>query len=98
MQIQAIVRPTPEGGFRATSFDVSAEGPTPEGAVEALKDRLRPVLDAGPQIIGFEMHVPGEDHPLAKYAGMFRDNELFDEWQEAIREYRRQVDEDPSIL
>ena len=49
------------------------------------------------KIVGFEVHAPGEEHPLLKYAGMFRDNELFDEWQEAIREYRSQVDEDPSI-
>jgi hypothetical protein len=29
---------------------------------------------------------------------MFRDNPLYDQWQEAIREYRRQMDEDPDVL
>ncbi len=33
-------------------------------------------------------------HPLAEFTGMFRDDPHFEEWQEAIREYRRSVDED----
>ena len=37
---------------------------------------------------------PTEDHPWIQGAGMFRDNPLFDKWQEAISEYRRQVDQD----
>jgi hypothetical protein len=32
---------------------------------------------------------------LAPYAGMFKDNPLFDAWQQAIADYRRQVDEEP---
>lgn len=97
MRIPALIRQIPDGGFRASTFDVSADGSTPEGAVEALKDRLRPLLDSAPQIVDFEMMVRGEEHPLAEYAGMFRDNPLFDEWQQAIEDYRRQIDEDPSI-
>ncbi len=97
MRIPALIRPTPDGGFRASSFDVSADGTTPEGAVEALKDRLRPLLDSAPRIVDLEMMVPGEEHPLAKYAGMLKDDPLFDEWQKAIAEYRREVDADPNI-
>ena len=37
---------------------------------------------------------PAEDHPWLQGAGMFRDNPLFDKWQAAILEYRRQIDQD----
>ena len=35
-----------------------------------------------------------EENPWNAVAGMFRDEPLFDEWQEAIADYRRKVDED----
>jgi hypothetical protein len=35
-----------------------------------------------------------EENPWLAMAGMFRDNSLFDEWQAAIAEYRRKVDEE----
>ena len=34
----------------------------------------------------------------AEFAGMFKDDPLFDDWQKAIAEYRRQVDNDPDYL
>jgi hypothetical protein len=97
MRIPALIRQIPDGGFRASTFDVSADASTPEGAVEALKARLRPLLDSAPQIVDFEMTVPGEEHPLTPFFGMLRDDPLFEEWQQAIEDYRRQIDEDPSI-
>ena len=49
----------------------------------------------GPSAIVFPLEItPTEDHPWIQGAGMFRDNPLFDKWQEAISEYRRQVDQD----
>jgi len=35
-------------------------------------------------------------HPLAQYAGTLPDDELTHEWMAAMREYRRQVEEDPN--
>jgi hypothetical protein len=37
-------------------------------------------------------------NPWVQGAGMFRDDPLFDQWQAAIAEYRREVDEDPDAL
>lgn len=34
-------------------------------------------------------------HPLAQYAGTLPDDEITHEWMAAMREYRRQVEEDP---
>lgn len=39
-----------------------------------------------------------EPHPLAKFAGMFKDDPLFDNWQKSIAKYRREVDADPNYL
>jgi len=35
--------------------------------------------------------------PWRRMAGVFKDDPLFDEWQQAIADYRRQVDEDPNV-
>ena len=37
-------------------------------------------------------------HPLAQYAGVFMDDPHFEEWQQAIREYRQRVEDDPETL
>jgi len=37
-------------------------------------------------------------HPLAEFAGMFKDDPMFEDWQRAIAEYRRKVDNDPDYL
>ncbi len=35
-------------------------------------------------------------HPLAQYAGTLPDDELTEEWMAAMREYRQQVEDDPT--
>jgi hypothetical protein len=37
---------------------------------------------------------PDPTNPWIQGAGMFRDNPLFDAWQESIAEYRQTVDQD----
>ncbi len=41
-----------------------------------------------------EMKASG--HPLAQYAGTLPDDDLTHEWLAAMREYRREVEEDPN--
>ena len=38
-----------------------------------------------------------EGNPWAEMAGIFRDDPLFDEWVEIMRENRRKADEDPNF-
>lgn len=54
-----------------------------EQELEALKSKL----SAG----------SGERHPLADIVGMGANNPMFDEWQKAIEERRREIDADPDI-
>ncbi len=61
-------------------------------------DRLRPTQDKIEQITGSAkgepaaVDLPQRANPWLSGAGMFRDDPLFDEWQRAIAEYRREVD------
>ena len=89
MRIPALIRPIPDGGYRASSFDVSAEGPTSHEAIEALRARLQALLDSGTQIVN--IHLPeAQANPWTKYARMFEGDPWFDRWQAAIAENRRQ--------
>jgi predicted RNase H-like HicB family nuclease len=38
-----------------------------------------------------------QPNPWLRMAGIFKDDPYFDEWQQAIEDYRRQIDEDPNI-
>jgi hypothetical protein len=58
---------------------------------------LRPTQDKADQITGSAnggpaaVHSPQRANPWLAGAGLFRDDPLFDEWQQAIAEYRREV-------
>ena len=61
-------------------------------------DRLRPSENDTSQIServeagSAAVDVPQRANPWLSGAGMFRDDPLFDDWQRAIAEYRREVD------
>jgi hypothetical protein len=51
-----------------------------------LRAKLQARLKKGSQVVGLE--IGPEAHPLMQFAGMFKDDPLFDDWQKAIEEYR----------
>jgi hypothetical protein len=95
MHLPVLIEPVAGNGFRATGgppFILSAEGATREEALQKLRQAIARRLETGAEIVSLE--IPESEHPLAPFAGMFKDNPLFDEWQQAMAEYRRQVDEE----
>jgi hypothetical protein len=99
MQIPVLLERVKGNGYRARGsepFAVSAKGSTREEALAKLRAKIQTRLKNGTEIVGLE--VGQEPHPLAEFAGMFKDDPLFDDWQKAIAEYRRQVDNDPDYL
>jgi predicted RNase H-like HicB family nuclease len=93
MQIPILIEPVSGNGYRVTTgqpLTLSAEGATREEALRQLHQALQARLSTGAEITCLE--VSAAEHPLAPYAGMFKDNPLFDAWQQAIAEYRHQVD------
>jgi predicted RNase H-like HicB family nuclease len=98
MQIAVVVEPLASNGYRARGAEplgLSADGATREEAVAKLKAQLEERLRAGTVIVPLE--VPVEPHPLARFAGMFRDDPDFQEVQQIIAENRRTMDEDPDV-
>jgi hypothetical protein len=43
------------------------------------------------------LQVSDGENPWLKMSGMYKDDPLFDKWQQAIADYRRQIEEDPEI-
>jgi len=99
MQIPVLVERVKGNGYCARGtepFAVSAKGATREEALAKLREKIQTRLKNGMEIVGLE--VGPQPHPLAEFAGMFKDDPLFDDWVKAIAEYRRQVDNDPDYL
>ena len=60
--------------------------PKMEAATDEEWEKLQPMLDKE----------KAEGNPWAFAAGIFRNDPLFDEWVEIMRENRRREDQDPS--
>jgi predicted RNase H-like HicB family nuclease len=98
MEIPVLIEPVAENGFRARAvepFSMTAEAGTRDAALQKLRELIEARLADGAEIV--PLQVPAPEHPLARFAGMFKDDPYFDDWQRAIAEYRRQVEEDPEI-
>ena len=93
MEIPIIVEPIGENGFRASSgglWELEIEAPTREEAIQKLRELIDRRLDAGAEVLGLE--IPSRAHPLARFAGMLRDDPLLQSWKDAMGEYRRQTE------
>lgn len=95
MQIPILVEHLKGKGYRARGgqpFAVTAKGATREEALAKLREKIQGRLKEGAEVVGLELgaHPP----PLLKFAAMFKDDPLFDDWQKAIAEYRQDVEED----
>jgi hypothetical protein len=98
MQIPVLIEPVARNGFRAKGvepFAVSAKGATREEALAKLRAKIEKRLKKGAEIVGLE--VSGEPHPLARFAGMFKDDPDFQEVLDIIAENRKKMDADPDV-
>ena len=96
MKIPILVEPIENAGYRATSgppLAATAEGATRDEALARLREEIDRRMPEGAIVMPLDI-ITTEENPLLAYAGMFRNNPLFDQWQEAIEEYRRKVDEE----
>jgi hypothetical protein len=92
MQIPVLVESLGADRYRAEApspFAFSAEGRSSEEAVQKLREKMAASVANGKQLVAVE--VPSnEEHPWMPYVGQFEHDPLYDKWQEAIAEYRRQ--------
>jgi len=100
MQIPILIEPVAGNGFRSRGgemFDLSAEGVTQEEVRARLHEQLQARLRAGAAIITLEVVEHRQANPWIEFAGMFQDDPYYDEWQKAIAENRRKLDENADI-
>jgi len=96
MRIPVLIEPISEQRYRATGgepFVGSVEAETAEAALVKLKQRIDDRLSRGARVALIEL--PPGTNPWLDMAGIFHDDPLFDEWQKAIADYRREVNENP---
>ena len=96
MDIPVLVDPLPGGRYLARCnepINLSADGESFDAAVLKLQGVLTERLSAGSRLTVIQVpSVPPPTPPT--FAGILKDNPLYDEWREAMAEYRRQVDAD----
>jgi hypothetical protein len=96
MQIRVLIERLAWNSYRVTGeglFAFSVEGESREKALALFKEQVQERL-IGKELLTLEI----PDNPWLQMAGIFKDDPDFEEWQEAMKEYRRQVDEDPNAL
>ncbi len=94
MTYNAIVEDTGPGGYTASILGwpgCTVEGATKDEALARLRQAIANRLSRV-EIVPIEVDVPQNGHPLAKFAGMFKDDELFDQFLLDMADYRREVD------
>ena len=94
MKIPVLIEPISQERYRATGshpFVGSVEAETPDAALAKMKQLIDDRLAQGARIALIEL--PSGANPWLEMAGIFHDDPLFDEWQQAIADYRREVNE-----
>ncbi len=98
MEIPVLIEPVANNGYRASCPSVgglSAEGATPDEAMSKLREQVASRLRNGTQVATLRIPAAHVENPWVEFAGMFKDDPLFDDWQRSIAEYRREVEADP---
>jgi hypothetical protein len=95
MEISILVEPVVGSGFRAISgspLDLVAIAPTREEAIEKVQNLIQRRLSSGAEVVSVRI---GDGHPLARHAGIFKDDPLVPAWKEAMRQSREQASSEP---
>jgi hypothetical protein len=98
MEIPVVIEPVAGNGYRAKTGDLlglTAEAGTADEALRALRTLVTQRVASGTQLV--QLTVPGTANPWKRVAGMFENDPLFDEWQQAIAERRREMENDPDV-
>jgi hypothetical protein len=97
MRVTVLVEPITAKSFRAITGDplgLTAEGETPEEALQRLRKLIQDRLANGTKLI--QMEIAAEPHPLLRWAGTWKpDDPFIEEWKRAVEEYRQEVENDP---
>jgi hypothetical protein len=93
MDITVLVEPVANHGYRAqcsAPLHLEAEGASGDDAIRKLRELIDRRLAAGGEIV--TLHVGTLQHPLARFAGMFKDDPLLGPWKAEMEAYRQQAE------
>lgn len=99
MNIPVVIEPIEGNGYRASGgpFAVTAEGSTQEETLAKLFELIDQRLKAGARLVELEIY-KRKERPWTRFAGTWRpDDPFIEKWKQAVEDYRRRMDEDPSI-
>ena len=88
-----------EDGYQATVWgqpDLVVFAPTREEALKNLNELVNTRLQ-NVEIVTAVIEQPTSEHPWMKFAGMYKDNPLFEEMKLHIEAYRREIDAQTDI-
>ena len=100
MTYYVLVENGEQGNYTATVLgwpDCTAQGATRQEALARLRQALITRL-AQAEIVPLEIEHPPSGHPWLKFAGMFKDDPLFDDVLAEIEAYRRELDADDAAI
>ena len=95
MDIAILIEPVAGNMFRASCgspLALQMDAPTREEAIRKLHDELENRLQGGAEVVN--LHIGVEQHPLAPFAGILKDDPLVNSWKNAMAEYRTQAEND----
>jgi len=98
VQIPVLVQRVKGNGYRARGkepFALSATGATRKEALAKLRAKVEARLKNGAELVGLE--VGAQPHPLAEFAGMFKDEPMFEDVLRIMAENRKKMDADANI-
>jgi hypothetical protein len=99
--IDVLIERIGKGRFRATSGEplpAKVEARTREAALAKLKKEVGKRLRDGAELVSLDPGAPAQPHPLAEFAGMFKDDPIFDDVVKHMAENRRRRNSDPDVL
>lgn len=94
MTLTVLVEKTGHGQFRAVTSQpiaLSVEADSAANAVSQLKEAMEHKL-SGCEVVELNIRSSQRDHPWLKYAGVWKEHPDFETFQEAVTEYRTDVD------
>ena len=94
MQIPVVIEQLAGDRFRAksaTGHFFAVEGTSAEESLRLWRERFSSVLPADAELVQVKLVVPNEQ-PLARFAGVLKDDPMFEDWLAAIEEFRQERD------
>lgn len=98
MTVDVLVRREPKGRYRATVLgwpECTASATSREEAIERTRQSLVDLLSEA-EIIQLDVEMRPSSSTLTQFAGMWADDETFDQFVAVMEDTRRQVDADES--